>query len=268
MLSVAHAACLVNKTKHGAKMVITQSNIIQSLISEALAKSDQEIIQTVTGRHLLGLISNSNSNSNTGLCSILPGLSIYPSQAPEISSSVHNLARNLQFQNTVKASWGLAAINSLLNKDIPGQEVKIQDLLLSLGKDKNVAVIGHFPFVEKMGSQFKNFWVLEKNPGPEDMPENMKNQILPRADVIALTATTLLNDSLGEIINLTHRDCVKMMLGPSTPMASCLLDMGMDYLGGALVQDKNKVIQGIEQGLPFRKLQGIKFIIQGSSKNH
>lgn len=232
-------------------MVITQSNIIQALISEALNKPDQEIIQTVTGRHLLGL----TNNFNTGLCSILAGLSSYPSQPPEISSSVHNLTRNLELQNTINASWALAAINSLLNKDISGNEVKIQDLLSGIGKDKNVAVIGHFPFVEKMGSQFKNFWVLEKNPGPQDIHENMKNQILPRADVVALTATTLLNDSLSEIINLTRKDCIRMMLGPSTPMASCLLDMGMEHLGGTFVQDRNKAAQGIEKGLPFRKLE-------------
>ncbi|MFN2268598.1 MAG: Rossmann-like domain-containing protein, partial [Desulfonatronovibrio sp.] len=143
-------------------MVITQTNIIQLLVSEALTKPDQEIIQTVAGRHLLGL----TNNFNTGLCSILTGLSSYPYQPPEILSSIHNLAQNLKFQNTINASWGLAAINSLLNKNTHGSEVKIQDLLLNLGKDKNVAVIGHFPFVEKMGSQFKNFWVLEKNPGP------------------------------------------------------------------------------------------------------
>ncbi|MCA1742515.1 MAG: hypothetical protein LC631_00960, partial [Desulfovibrionales bacterium] len=77
-----------------------------------------------------------------------------------------------------------------------------------------------------------------------------------------MTATTLLNNSLGEIINLTRKDCVRIMLGPSTPMASCLLNFGMDYLGGALVLDRNKVVQGIEKGLPFRKLEGIKFIIQ------
>ena len=239
-------------------MVITQSNIIQALTSEALTKSDQEIIQTVTGKYLLGLINN----LNTGLCSILPGLSSCHSQSPEILSSVHNFVKNLELQNTISASWGLAAINSLLNQDAPGRELKIQDLLLNLGKDKNVAVIGHFPFVEKMGSQFKNFWVLEKNPGPEDIHENMKNQFLPRADIVALTATTLLNNSLGEIINLTRKDCIRMMLGPSTPMASCLLDMGIDHLGGALVQDRNKVVQGIKKGLPFRKLEGVKFTIQ------
>lgn len=239
-------------------MVITQSSIIQSIISEALARPDQEIIQTVKGSHLLGI----TSNINTGLCSILAGLSSYPHQPPEISSSVHNLAENLELQDTINASWALAAINSLLNKDIPGNEVKIQDLLLRLGKDKNVAVIGHFPFVEKIGSQFKNFWVLEKNPGPMDIHENLKDEILPQADIVALTATTLLNNTLGEIINLTRENCVRMMLGPSTPMATCLLDMGIDHLGGALVQDRNKVVQGIETGLPFRKLEGFRYIIQ------
>ncbi len=238
-------------------MIITQTIIIEAIISEALDKPDSPVVNVFSGTHMVGVMNESNS----GLCSIPPGKVRGQAFVPDHSTSVHGMVKNLECQNTINASWGLAAINSLLNKGSPGPEIKVQQLIHSLGKGKNVAIIGHFPFVEKMGREFNNFWVLELSPRGMDISENMKNDILPGADLVAITATTLLNNSLGEILNLTRDNAVRIMLGPSTPLASCLLDMGLDYLGGTVVNDHQKVFAGIEKGLPFRKLDGVSYTV-------
>ncbi|MFP4325466.1 MAG: Rossmann-like domain-containing protein [Desulfonatronovibrio sp.] len=241
-------------------MIITHSQILKSVISEALDRPDSKILSTFSGAHMVAVMSE----SGTGLCSKPPRfIQETPGSAPDHGDSAHSLAASLEHQNTVNASLGLAAINSLLNQDKPGQETKVQDLVRCLGKNKNVAIIGHFPFVEKMGRDFKNFWVLELSPGSMDLPEHMKQDILPRADLVAITATTLLNNTLGEIINLTRENAVKIMLGPSTPMASCLFDLGLDYLGGAFVQDPVLAVSGIEKDLPFRKMEGVRYVLTG-----
>ncbi len=244
-------------------MIITQSDIIEAIISEAAAEPDFPVLSTSSGAHMLAIMTESNA----GLCSRLPETAHKPISAPGPSASVHSLVSNLKHQNTIHASWGLAAINSLLNQEAVSPEIKVQDLILSLGKNKNVAIIGHFPFVEKMGEDFKNFWVLELSPRGRDMHENMKKEILPRADLVAITATTLLNNSLAEILNLTGKNAVRIMLGPSTPQARCLLDMGLDYLGGAMIKDYPKAVAGIEKGLPFRKLDGVSFTIMSKKQS-
>lgn len=241
-------------------MIITHSRILKSIISETLDRPDSKILSTFSGAHMVAVMNE----SGTGLCS-KPVLSTREdlNSAPDCAESVHALALGLEHQNTVSASLGLAAINSLLNQGRAGTETKVQDLIHSLGNNRNVAIIGHFPFVEKMGGNFKNFWVLELSPGSMDHPEHMKKEILPRADLIAVTATTLLNNTLGEIINLTRKNAVKIMLGPSTPMASCLFDLGLDYLGGAFVQDPALAVSGIKKGLPFRRLGGVRYVLAG-----
>ncbi len=200
------------------------------------------------------------SENGTGLCSLLPE-KISGDTAPRHNEhgSVHTILQNLKRQNTISASWGLAALNSLLNPNAPGKDIKAQEVIKDIGRNKNIAIIGHFPFVEKIDSCFNNLWVLEKSPRPMDFHEYRKADLLPLADVIAITATTLLNGSLGEILNLARKDCVKILLGPSTPLSSCLLDMGIDILGGAIVQDDMNVYRGIQQNLPFRKLQGVGY---------
>ncbi len=180
--------------------------------------------------------------------------------------SCHGLAGLLRQQNTGHACWGLAAVNSLLNPGVRGQAVKIQDLLQSLGAGKNVAVVGHFPFVDRIRGVFKNLWVLEKKPQSSDFPESMKSYFLPRADLVAITATTLLNSSLAEILALADKKAIKFMLGPSTPMGDSLLDLGLDYLGGIVVQDVDRVVQGIRHGTAFRNLEGISFMVRTRSR--
>ena len=95
----------------------------------------------------------------------------------------------------------MAAVNSLLpppetKADIPGQ-----DLILTQGQGKKVAVIGHFPFVDNLRNACDTVWVLEKCPKAGDIDASHAGEILPQADVVALTGTTLLNGTLAGLLN-------------------------------------------------------------------
>ncbi|MFW5731005.1 MAG: Rossmann-like domain-containing protein [Desulfonatronovibrionaceae bacterium] len=237
-------------------MIITQTRITEGLISEALKQPDYPVLNTFHGSHMVGI----TSPSGTGLASVISGLAP-GSPVLESHASLHSIVQSLIHQETIHASWGLAAVNTLLNPGSSGPRTRAQDLIRTLGKARNVAVIGHFPFVEKMVFEFRNLWVLEKSPGTGDLHENLKTSVLPRADVVAMTATTLLNGTLAEILHLIPEGAVKIMLGPSTPLASTLFDLGFDYLGGAIVTDPVQAAQGIQQGFAFRHLQGVDVVL-------
>ncbi len=238
-------------------MRLIQSSIIETIINEALRRPDQKVAKALRGPHMVAI----SSGSNTGLSSVPLGAAKSGQAFPGVGDSVHGLATRLCCQGTIDASWGLAAVNLLLNTRMSGPGTKVQELISTLGKGKNVAIVGHFPFVEKMGWEFKAFWVLELIPRQMDSPECMKEEILPKADLIAITATTLLNNSLADILNLTRKHAVRIMLGPSTPLTPVLFELGMDYLGGTLVLDPQKALAGISKGLPFRKLDGVSFTL-------
>ncbi|WP_034643879.1 Rossmann-like domain-containing protein [Desulfovibrio inopinatus] len=164
-------------------------------------------------------------------------------------------------------SWCMGSINSLLPPPDNAIDFKAQDLILKKGEGKRVVVIGHFPFVERMGDRFASFDVLELSPKPGDVPAAKAPELLPQADVIALTGTTFLNNTLDALVDLCPKNAFLMMLGPTTPFSPVLFDAGFDVLCGSEVVDEATALQGIAQGLPFKKLQGVRYRMVLREKN-
>ncbi|MFC2165885.1 Rossmann-like domain-containing protein [Acidobacteriota bacterium] len=207
-----------------------------------------------------------------GLASTMPA-SLLPSEGHQVEcagnllpTGAKELARlSLSFR-TLEAAIGIATINSIL----PIDESLCIDLnaeaeIRTRGKDKRVAIIGHFPFVKRLGTEVKELWTFEL-PGrvrPGDLSGNQVETLLPRAEVVAITSTTLINHTLGGLLDLIAPDAYKMMLGPSTPLSPVLFDYGFDALSGSIVFDRDQVLNCICQGANFRQVQGIRKVIIG-----
>jgi len=241
--------------------MITQENILQSLIKAGQEKAQNIYIQeVVVGKSLVAI---KNSLGQAGLAAFFPG-----STPPNlVSTPLIDILPWLEKQNTLKASLALAALNSLLFPENYLTQ-KAQEILLQQGQNKNLAVIGHFPFVEKFRPYFKNLWVLELHPRPGDLPANKAKEILPRAEIVALTATTLLNGTLASLLNLIPANSLKLMLGPSTPLSNYLFTLNFHYLGGARVLDFELVRQGILKGACFKQLTGVTSILISKENSH
>ena len=72
-------------------------------------------------------------------------------RATSVGRSALDLARLAYSQSSLDASVGLAAIDALLEADEARcLDVNAGDLLIERGRAKNVALIGHFPFVPRL----------------------------------------------------------------------------------------------------------------------
>jgi len=174
------------------------------------------------------------------------------------------LARYCFDNNTTKASLGLAAINSLLDID-PRRYADVDGLQIAkdMGKGKNISVIGHFPNMEVLASQAKNFWVIEKRPRPGDYPEEERDVLLPQSDIVVISSTTLINHTLSGILELCREGSVKMLLGPSTPLSDTLFEYGIDVLAGSVVIQNDVVLRSVSEGASFMQLKkrgGVRFV--------
>lgn len=174
------------------------------------------------------------------------------------------LARYCLDGGTSRASLGLAAINSVLDVD-PGKHSDVEGLKLAkdLGKGKNISVIGHFPSMDDLAKEAKNLWIIEKNPRPGDYPEAMGNDLIPQSDIVVISSTTLINETLPGILALCRKDSVKMLLGPTTPLSDALFDYGIDMLAGSVVTDKETVLKSVSEGASFMQLKakgGVRFV--------
>ncbi len=169
------------------------------------------------------------------------------------------LARYCLSNNTLEVSIGLAALNSLIEVDEGAcNEVNALELLLEKGRGKRVAVVGHFPFIEKLSKEVKELRVLERNPREGDLPEEKAGEVLPDSDVIAITGMSLINHSFFDILSLCPQKGFKVLVGPSSPMSSVLFEHGIDAIAGVRVVDPVAVLRTISQGAHFRAMEGVK----------
>ena len=199
--------------------------------------------------------------------------SLLPSERHQVESAgnllptgAKALAKLSLSSKILEASIGVAAINSLLPIDESlCIDLNAEEEIRSHGEGKRVAVIGHFPFVRGLRAVAQELWVFEL-PGrsrPGDFTGNEIETLLPQAEVVAITSTTLINHTLGSILSLTAPDAYKIMLGPSTPLSALLFDYGFDALSGSIVIDRNQVINCISQGANFRQVKGVRKVTMG-----
>jgi uncharacterized protein (DUF4213/DUF364 family) len=160
-------------------------------------------------------------------------------------------------------SVGVAAINALL----PPQperwsEVNAEDIITALGAGRRVAIVGHFGFVDRLRSHVGALDVLERSPQPGDLPEDAAVEVLPRADVVAITGMTLVNRTLSRLLTLCSAEARILLLGPSTPLSPALFRQGIHILSGAVVTDIPHVLRAVGQGAGFRQIHqaGVRLV--------
>jgi uncharacterized protein (DUF4213/DUF364 family) len=205
-----------------------------------------------------------------GLASTLAA-SLLPSEIHQVREAgnllpagAKELAQLSLSSQTLEAAIGIAAINSILPMDETRCiESNAEAEIRARGKGKRVAVIGHFPFVKRLRREVEELLTFEL-PGrgrPEDLTGDEVKYLLPQAEVVAITSTTLINHTLGGLMELIDPGAYKMLLGPSTPLSPLLFDHGFDALSGSIVVDQKRLLDCISQGANFRQVQGVRKVI-------
>jgi uncharacterized protein (DUF4213/DUF364 family) len=173
--------------------------------------------------------------------------------------SALELARLAYSDSPLEATIGVAAINSLLEVDESRcVELNAGDLLLERARQKSVALVGHFPFVPALREAAQHLWVLELHPQPGDAPADEAETIVPQADIVAITGSSLTNHTLEGLLRLCRADSFVVILGPTTPLSPVLFDHGADVVSGARVDAPELVLRYLGEGATFRQMSGIR----------
>jgi len=234
-------------------------NIIDTLIASLTEDIPVRSVQVgahwtvVCSRHC-GMAATLASNHPHGHAQVREAGHLYEKSARE-------LAEYARSTNLLEASIGVAAINSMLDVDETlAREINASEVLASRGRGKKVALVGHFPFVSQLRAAVGQLWVVEQNPVEDDYPAEAAADLLPQADIVAITSSALINHTLDELLALCPPQATVMLLGPSTPLSPILFDYGITMLSGTCVINEAAVLRTVGQGASFRQVDGVKLL--------
>ena len=177
------------------------------------------------------------------------------------TKTARELAEYARSDNLLEASIGVAAINSLLDVDeSQAVEINAVEVLIEHGGGKNVALVGHFPFIPRLRPVVGNLWVIEQRPVDGEYPAEAAADLIPQADVVAITSSALINHTMDGLLALCRPDALVMALGPSTPLSPLLFQHGVNILSGSKVVDEPSLLRAIGQGASFQQAEGVRLL--------
>ncbi|HQE93677.1 MAG TPA: DUF364 domain-containing protein [Anaerolineae bacterium] len=175
--------------------------------------------------------------------------------------SATQLAALAQSESLPETSVGLATINALLDVDLDAcVEVNAADVIAERSAGKNVAIVGHFPFIPHLRTLTKTLWVLELRPHEDDLPADMAAEVLPQANVVALTGTSLLNHTFEGLVKLCRPDAFVIVLGGTAPLSAALFEAGVDAVAGTWLTDPAAALIAVSQGATFPQVPGKRLL--------
>lgn len=232
------------------------------IIDEVLASLD-------TGAEVrdirIGLFHSGVWTRNCGLAASLPRDAL-KQERPHVhepgylmNKSAIELARMVYSQSILEAAIGMATINSLLDVDERScRELNARDLIAEKGSGRNVAIVGHFPFIPQLQKSVRELWIIEKNPEQGDHPESAAADLIPKADVVGITGTAFTNHTIESLLQLCRPEAYVVILGDSAPLSPVLLDHGIDAVSGTKVVDPDLALRCVSQGANYRQIKGIR----------
>ena len=199
---------------------------------------------------------NAVMSKNCGLSSRLMRESL-PERSFQLNGlSARELAGWSLSSEIEKSSLGMAALNSLIDvdeKNCTGQNAS--EIIEEYGRNKNISIIGHFPFTDSLRTCAKNLWVMEKNKKPGDFSAEDAEKYLPLSDVVALSGTTFINHTIEKLLNLCPEESIVLVLGGSTPITPVLFDFGIDFISGCKVLNIKQAMELVDAGATFKEIK-------------
>ncbi len=169
------------------------------------------------------------------------------------------LALEFGTNDPIREMISLAAINAICQHVIKETQVEVESStnsmeLLSISKGDFIGMVGLFsglvPTIRNAGAKLivieQNNQLIKKYP---DLPITLDAAQLNGCNKILCTSTTILNNSLDNILSSCSPDAFVSIVGPTAGyFPDPLFARGVDVVGGRVVKNGEKLMQFLAQG--------------------
>jgi len=257
--------------------VTSVSSVSSSVLSRLIALPclDGPVTDVRVGAHWTIVVVDTEKGRRAGLSStqivhdLEHGRPAVRQAGKLIGRPASELAALVKSDSLTERCIGFAALNALLEvAEAACVEVNAEELIMARLRPQapgawrrgRVAIVGHFPFVPRVREAAETCWVLELNPRPGDLPADQAAELLPQADVVAITGMALVNGTFESLAALCRPDAYVLVLGATTPLSPILFDYGVDAISGTLVGDIPATLAAVSQGANFRQIPGKRLV--------
>lgn len=176
-----------------------------------------------------------------------------------------DLAQEALGDNGIRRAVGIAAMNALADtcwRRRPHPETELRfgvDAFdaAEIRPGEQVVVVGAFvPFLRELKRRRQPYLVLEQDPAtlkPEELPffrpAQEADTVVPTADVLLITGTTLINDTLEHLLALAKPAARIAMVGPTVSLLpDAFLRRGADILGTVRITAPDEFLDLLAEG--------------------
>lgn len=158
------------------------------------------------------------------------------------------LATWIRSPDACAATVGAAVINALVNGADNACAARARPLIGPVpphlavfahfqerARGTRIVVVGRYPGLDRLWATM-SYDCLERRPMPGTFPASEADRLLPRADWVFITASSIANQTLPGLLALCRHAQVVLM-GPSLPWLEAWADFGVSYLAGVVVKD-------------------------------
>lgn len=150
-----------------------------------------------------------------------------------------DLAAMIDGWNPFETAIAMAAANAYYNRfDLVGDARNGLDMVPADGR---VVVVGAFPGIAE---RVPGCHVIERAPKAGEYPEQAAEWLMPGADAVIATGSTLANGSLPRLLDLAQGGLMTLV-GPSVPLTPRLFDHGVGILSGFVAEDIDGLVRAV-----------------------
>lgn len=178
-----------------------------------------------------------------------------------LDQNAQELAGLLRAKSPMECALGMATVNALLDVDEAAlTDRNASEEIMRRGVNKRVVIVGHSPFIAKVRRMVGHLDVLELAPGRDELAPDAAADVIPQADVVAITGTALVNKTFDGLIAHCWPDAFVLVLGPTSPLSPVLFNYGLDLIAGTRVVDPASALSVAGQGAIFRQMRGVRLV--------
>ena len=178
-----------------------------------------------------------------------------------VGKTLRELAKWIIEWEPYAATVGMAAINCSLNRfELPAgitllstsdkANLAVFEHFLPRLKNQKVVVIGRYPGIETYNNEL-NLTILERQVQGSDLPDPAAEYILPEADWVFITASSITNKTFPRLAELA-KNAKTVLMGPTLPWMPHWHEYHIDYLAGLEIVDPVTLYQTAAEGVGVR----------------